>query len=150
MSKFILLIEFLAASLVLVGISLPLMLGWIAPNRWYGFRTRRTLADPKTWYAANADSGQRLAAAGLTIAIGAVAFYFVPKWQMLHYAIALLAVTVFALGWAFLQSAVFLKKLEPESQAAPEATDMQQGDEERDEPDDELAGEKEQTKSEPD
>jgi hypothetical protein len=64
----------------------------------------------------------RSAGAGLTIAAGAVAFYFVPKWQMLHYAIAMLTVTVFALGWALLQSALFLKKLEPEEKLEPDAS----------------------------
>ena len=129
MSKLIFLIELLVASAILVGISLPLIFGWIGPNRWYGFRTRRTLADPRVWHAANAESGKRLAAAGLTIAIGAVAFYFIPKWQILHYAVAMLAVTVFALGWAMLQSALFLKKLDSQEKLPEVDADVNEQDE---------------------
>jgi len=44
-------------------LSIPLAIGVIPPNRLYGFRTRRTLADDAAWYRVN-----RLAGFGIMIA----------------------------------------------------------------------------------
>src|SRR3954471_11282231 len=121
MTKSILLLEFAATGLLIAGVCLPLILGWVGPNSWYGFRTQRSLADPKSWYAVNEVVGKRLAAAGLTIALGAIGFYFIPRWQVLHYVIANLAVTLFSLGYALFQCTVFVKKLEPVQKQRPAA-----------------------------
>jgi hypothetical protein len=51
--------------------AIPLTLGMIPRNRFYGFRTKRTLADDAVWYRVN-----RVAGFGITIAsaiYGAVA-----------------------------------------------------------------------------
>lgn len=42
---------------VVVGVSLPLALRRIAPNRTLGFRTPTTLNDERIWYAVNAAFG---------------------------------------------------------------------------------------------
>ncbi len=60
-----LLVMFLISGVILVGISIPLIRGKIAPNSLYGFRVRDTLDDPKTWYAANTYSGKWLLGTGL-------------------------------------------------------------------------------------
>lgn len=44
---------------------MPLALGVIPPNRVYGVRTRRTLADAGRWYAVNRVGGWCLLAASL-------------------------------------------------------------------------------------
>lgn len=44
-----------AGLLILLG--LPLYFRWIPPNRFYGFRTGRTLAKPEVWYAVNRVTG---------------------------------------------------------------------------------------------
>jgi uncharacterized membrane protein len=44
-------------------VSVPLALGMIPRNRFYGFRTRRTLADDAVWYRVN-----RVAGFGIMIA----------------------------------------------------------------------------------
>jgi len=44
-------------------LSIPLAIGAIPPNRLYGFRTRRTLANDAAWYRVN-----RLAGFGIMIA----------------------------------------------------------------------------------
>jgi uncharacterized membrane protein len=48
---------------VLVGI--PLALGLIPPNRFYGYRTRKAFSSPERWYRANRFSGCALAVAGV-------------------------------------------------------------------------------------
>ena len=44
---------------------MPLVLGMVPPNRVYGVRTRRTLADAGRWYAVNRVGGWCLLAASL-------------------------------------------------------------------------------------
>ena len=40
--------------ILLGGLALPLIVGRVPPNYWYGFRTPRTLASASLWYAATA------------------------------------------------------------------------------------------------
>lgn len=46
-------------------ISLPLCLRLVPPNRFYGFRTRKTLSSPEIWYAANYTGGVGLIVASI-------------------------------------------------------------------------------------
>jgi uncharacterized membrane protein len=104
MEKTILLAVYAGASTVLIVLAVPLIAQRVGPNRWYGFRTPRTLADRHVWFAANRLAGRHLAAAGFTMLVGAIAFYFVPQWHVQHYTVANLVVTLFAVGYAMLQS----------------------------------------------
>jgi hypothetical protein len=49
----ILVFLFLFSGMFLAVISIPLILGKITPNGFYGFRVRKTLEDPEIWYTAN-------------------------------------------------------------------------------------------------
>jgi SdpI/YhfL family protein len=44
---------------------IPMGMGLIPPNRFYGFRTRKTLSSVDIWYRANRFSGWALAIAGI-------------------------------------------------------------------------------------
>jgi uncharacterized membrane protein len=121
MSKLTLLVIYVAAGVLMIALAIPLILRRIPPNRWYGFRTPRTVADPEVWYPANVDAGQRMAAAGLTIIVGAIGFYFVPRWSMTNYAFALLAVTLFSLGYGMLQSFRNLRSIRPPQEEKSES-----------------------------
>ncbi len=46
-------------------LGLPLVLAWVPPNRWYGFRTARSLGSPAVWYPVNRTAGFSLMAAGV-------------------------------------------------------------------------------------
>jgi uncharacterized membrane protein len=59
-------------SVVIVALSVPLILRWVPPNGFYGFRVRRTLSDPTLWYAANAFAGWALLVSGLVSGVFAV------------------------------------------------------------------------------
>ncbi len=48
-----------------VVLSIPLVLGMVPPNRFYGVRTRRTFASKEVWYAANRFGGVAVAVASL-------------------------------------------------------------------------------------
>jgi len=43
----------IALPLLLIGLSVPMILGRIGPNLWYGVRTPKTLASQEIWYRAN-------------------------------------------------------------------------------------------------
>ena len=46
-----------ATGVVFIAVSIPLILKKVPPNCYYGFRTRKTLADEAIWYKANAFMG---------------------------------------------------------------------------------------------
>jgi uncharacterized membrane protein len=104
MDKLLLLTISLAGSGLLFVLALPLAFRRVGPNRWYGFRTPRTLGDERLWYEANAEAGKRLAAAGVMIAVGATAFYFIPRWRVEHYALSVMGVSVLSLLYAMLRT----------------------------------------------
>jgi uncharacterized membrane protein len=58
--------SFLVPCAVILVATIPLALGVVPPNRFYGFRTRKSLSDPKLWFRAN-----RFAGCALFIASGA-------------------------------------------------------------------------------
>lgn len=99
------------AGLLMAAIALPLVLGKIPPNLWYGFRTPRTLRDPAVWYPANAYAGRWLFASGIAIALAAVALLFVPNVSIEFYAYLMLAVTLLMVGLSVLQSMRYLHRL---------------------------------------
>src|SRR5213593_3274113 len=82
----LLLVLFLVGGVILIGISIPLIQGRVGPNRWYGFRVRRTLEDPKIWYPVNSYSGWRLLGIGVAEIVVATALYFVPDIDLAVYA----------------------------------------------------------------
>jgi uncharacterized membrane protein len=48
-----------------VLIAIPMILGWVRPNPWYGVRTRKTRSSPEIWYRANRLGGIYLTMATL-------------------------------------------------------------------------------------
>ncbi len=65
--------------LLIIGISIPLILEKIMPNKWYGFRTPKTLSDEKIWYQANKYSGKVSIAAGVSITLISILFLALHK-----------------------------------------------------------------------
>jgi uncharacterized membrane protein len=58
--------------LLLVALGIPLALGRVGPNRWYGFRVARTFEDPQIWFAANRVAGIDLCIAGVVVVAAAL------------------------------------------------------------------------------
>ena len=56
---------------LLAGLALPLILGRVPPNYWYGFRTSKTLSIAKLWRASNQYAGWCLLATGAATVAGA-------------------------------------------------------------------------------
>jgi len=56
--------------LVFVGVSIPLIIGKIPPNYYYGWKTRKALSNEETWYKMNKYFGKDFLVAGLVILAG--------------------------------------------------------------------------------
>jgi uncharacterized membrane protein len=54
-----------AAGLAVSLSAIPLIIGRVPRNRWYGFRLPSTLADDRVWYQANREMGWFLMGVGL-------------------------------------------------------------------------------------
>jgi hypothetical protein len=100
-----------SCSLLLIGLSIPLIRRMVAPNSWYGFRVRQTLEDPVVWYEANAYSGKCLLWAGVAILIGCVVLFEIPGLDDPSYAICCAAVALGTLGVAVFRSFRFLGRI---------------------------------------
>ena len=68
---------FVAAGLLIVGVSIPLMRRQVKPNRWYGFRTPKTMSSDRIWYEANAYAGRVSLQGGIIFIAAAIVLYFV-------------------------------------------------------------------------
>ena len=105
------LLLFIFCGTVLIALSIPLILGRVPPNLWYGFRVRRTLEKPEIWYPANKYSGQLGAALGSILVVAAVALYFVPGIGFESFAWSFLAVAAIGLGLFLERIFRYLKSL---------------------------------------
>jgi uncharacterized membrane protein len=66
---------------ILISLAIPLILGRVPPNGYYGFRTSKTLSSPAIWYPANRASGWYLLCAGiLCLAANLAIAAFRPDW----------------------------------------------------------------------
>lgn len=68
-------VTILGCALLLAALAIPLVLRKVPRNVIYGFRTRSTLGDDATWYAANAHFGRGLLIASLFTAVGIAILY---------------------------------------------------------------------------
>jgi uncharacterized membrane protein len=97
----------LVASAVVALTSIPLIMGIVPPNRVYGFRTPRTLADESLWYRANFFAGWALFAAAL---VSAILLAAIPPRALPH--LASVALFVGPLLAALLASLLYLRAID--------------------------------------
>jgi hypothetical protein len=90
-------ITILAAGLMMVLISLPLVYRKVPMNQYYGIRIEASFESEQRWYEINAYGGRQMAKwSCLIIATGLLGF-FVPSGYFLTYAWASLPVTLVAI-----------------------------------------------------
>jgi len=94
-------ILFAAVGLLFIGLSIPLVLGRVPPNSFYGCRTTKTLSDSKIWYEANRISGKDFLISGvLVFSASLVTLVFGQGANPNHVVITLLSVLVLSVAWA--------------------------------------------------
>ena len=69
----VLLLTIAGSYLLIAGLSVPLLLKRVPPNRFYGFRSKRTLGDEQIWYRVNHLGGAFLAISSLGSLVAALA-----------------------------------------------------------------------------
>jgi len=72
------LFSYLVTGGLLIGLGVPMWLRRIRPNRWYGFRTPRTLSDERIWYPANRTVGGWMIVLGAALIAVSVTVYLAP------------------------------------------------------------------------
>jgi hypothetical protein len=95
-----------------VVLGIPMALGMVPPNGWYGYRTRKTLASPEVWYRANGIAGWCMAIAGIVALLHNIFFLahhaeWASTTQQFFVAVSTAALILFGLG----VSAFYVRKL---------------------------------------
>jgi len=103
---------FALVGVLFVGLSIPLIRNRVPPNRFYGFRTPKTLSDPKIWYEVNHIQGNDLLVAGALLASSSLTMLvFARAWQPEVVALTLLLVMVLSLVGVLVHGLVVLRKM---------------------------------------
>ena len=111
-ARVLLLVIFLVSGGLLVGLSVPLMRGWVGPNAIYGFRVRRTLENREIWFAANRYAARWMAGAGVALIATAVGLYITARgMSVAMYAVTCGAVLLGVVGLGMMKSFAYLKRL---------------------------------------
>lgn len=98
--------------LLFIGISIPLMQGRVPPNRFYGFRTRKTLSDPKIWYEVNRISGNDLFLGGAVITISSIIMLLIgQQWSREQVVVTLMLITIFAVSGGALHTYILSRRM---------------------------------------
>ena len=72
-------------ALLLIVLAVPMIMEKIKPNRWYGFRTSKTLGDEKKWYPANKYAGKAMVVAGIIIIILSALMMAMPRLGLVNF-----------------------------------------------------------------
>jgi hypothetical protein len=97
--------------LVLAGMSVPLVLYKIRPNRWYGFPIRSSQENKQAWYRVNAYAGRRFLVVGLGTSLGAIILYYTSAQNVEQYALSCLGLFLALLLWAVISSFLFQRTI---------------------------------------
>ena len=89
-----LMIMYLVGGVILMALSIPLIRGRIPPNGLYGFRVKKTLAEPRIWYPVNTYAGKWLLVIGVWVIFAALTLRGVAHISLEAYALGVLAVVI--------------------------------------------------------
>lgn len=64
---------------LVAGLSLPLILGWVPPNRWYGVRLEASFQSTALWYRINRRGGGYLLSWSLVVVLTGCGLLMVPR-----------------------------------------------------------------------
>lgn len=103
---------FIVPALITLLISVPLVIGAIPRNKFYGIRNKKTLSDDYIWYKGNRFGGWTLISASLTYMLTAAAFPYNKAavdnfsiWQI-HFGVLVVSMT-----GSLVISSLYIKRL---------------------------------------
>jgi uncharacterized membrane protein len=85
---------FFIVGLVYIGVGIPLLLGRVPPNAWYGCRTRKTLSSEKIWYPVNRVTGRYMIISGVAVILGAFGVFIFRRSLGPNHGVAILLVVL--------------------------------------------------------
>jgi uncharacterized membrane protein len=98
--------------LLIIGIAIPLVLGKIKRNNFYGFRTPRTLSSDDVWYPANRIAAKNMIVASVFILIASAVLFLLKARMPPQTTVLIIAVlTIAAIVGAVVKSFIALRKL---------------------------------------
>lgn len=98
--------------LLVLLLSIPMVLGTVAPNGAYGFRTPKTLSSPEVWYPANRAAGWfMLAAMVVSICFNRALWWAYPEWPLERTLSWMTGGMMIPLSISLLASFIYLKRL---------------------------------------
>ena len=103
---------FSIVGIIYIGLGIPLLLGRIPPNAWYGCRTQKTLSSDEIWYPVNRVTGRYMivsGGAGILSAFGVLIFR--RSLRPNHGAVILLVVLVLSVLGMVVESVRAQRKL---------------------------------------
>ena len=68
---------FAAVGVLYIGLGIPLLLGHVRPNDWYGSRTLKTRSNDQIWYAVNRVTGRAMIVTGIAVIAAAVVVFLI-------------------------------------------------------------------------
>lgn len=107
----ILMFTFIVSGLVLAAVCVPLILGLIPPNAFYGFRVRKTIENPEIWYPVNKYGGKRMFLASLLLVAAAIGYRYIPDLSVDVYSFAVLITWVVVFAIAIVSSFRYMNTL---------------------------------------
>jgi uncharacterized membrane protein len=102
---------FLVTGLTMIVVSIPMILHYVKPNRWYGFRTPKTLGNEEVWYKANAYCGILLLTLGIIHSTVSIKCYFLFGNDPLAYSLICTAILLAGLLILTILSFHYLRSL---------------------------------------
>jgi hypothetical protein len=85
---------FAAIGVLFILLGIPLKQGAVAPNWWYGFRTRKTLSDKEIWYAVNRVTGVDMIRIGSILVAASLIVFALRNWLSPEASVAVLIVVM--------------------------------------------------------
>jgi len=92
----------LAVGGLCIALGIPLALGKIKPNSFYGFRIAKTLNDESVWYRVNTFTGKAFIASGMAT----IAMVFIALWLGNVFSLGPVALQLLGAGILFVPMAV--------------------------------------------
>lgn len=103
---------FVIVGVIYIGLGIPLLLGRVPPNAWYGCRTQKTLSSKNIWYPVNRVTGRYLIISGVAVLLCALGvFVFRRSLGRNHGAAVLLVVLVLSVLGMVVESLRAQRKL---------------------------------------
>ena len=85
---------FWIVGLIYIGLGIPLLLGRVPPNSWYGCRTQKTLSSDEIWYPVNRVTGRYMIVSGVAVILSAFGVFIFRSALGPNHGVAILLVVL--------------------------------------------------------